>query len=59
MGDSFVILTWESLKATWIEGLSLLVVDSRDAWKSIYIYIYIYIYGQSSEKVQIKFENRI
>ena len=57
MGDSFVILTWESLKATWIEGLSLLVVDSRDAWKSIYIYIYIY--GQSSEKVQIKFENRI
>ena len=55
MGDSFVILTWESLKATWIEGLSLLVVDSRDAWKSIYIYIY----GQSSEKVQIKFENRI
>lgn len=23
MGDSFALLTWESLEATWIEGLSL------------------------------------
>ena len=52
MGDSFVILTWESLKATWIEGLSLLVVDSRDAWKSIYIYIYIWAkFRETSNKI--------